>query len=64
MIIIEHKKLNKLLKTINEKPKETKFSELTILDDYYDLDKQDFKTNDSENNEEINENFLVVNKDL
>ena len=64
--IIEHKKLNKLLKTIKEKPKETKFSELTILEDYYDLDKQDFKTitNIKENDEPINENFLVVKKDL
>ncbi len=56
--IIEHKKINKFLKTLKDKPKHTKFSELTILEDYYD--KEDMpKPPQSPINE-----FLVINKKI
>lgn len=74
--VIEHKKLDKFLKTIQDKPKHTKYQDVTILEDYYDnteLLEKHFSNNDhNENNEKnldnkpktpINE-FLVVNKKL
>lgn len=74
--VIEHKKLDKFLKTIKDKPKHTKYQDVTILEDYYDnteLLEKHFSNNDNnENNEKnldikpktpINE-FLVVNKKL
>ena len=73
--VIEHKKLNKFLKTLKDKPKHKKFQELTILEDYYDNEQllKDNNLNDSNEFDKksepkktktpINE-FLVVNKKI
>ena len=55
--IIEHNKLNKLFQEIKNKPKNKKYSELTILEDYYILDKDDIQDRTSPENK-LSENQL------
>ena len=55
--VIEHDKISKILQEMKDKPRNKKYSELTILEDYYILDKDDIHNKTSPENK-LNENQL------